>query len=287
VTPRRALIRALDRRGGRAILAAAATRLARKATGADVAVWYDGLWMHRAGTYVFPDSRAFDYHSGSFAGWPGQAEQWRADAADYWYHVYKPARGHTIVDVGAGRGEDVFAFASSVGPEGRVVAVEANPESFALLDRFCDLNGLTNVRRLHFAVTDRPGTVQIETGGRWEFQSIFSGAKGSPTVPVPGITLDGLCEMLDLSGIDFLKMNIEGAERPALDGMTRTIERLRYACIACHDFRAEQGDGEEYRTAGIVTDFLRGHGLTVARRENDSRPWARDHVHAFRAADPS
>jgi FkbM family methyltransferase len=162
--------------------------------------------------------------------------------------------------------------------------VEANPVSFELLERFCALNGLTNVRRLQFAVTDRPGTVHIETGEQWALQSILSGA-GATTVPVPGITVDGLCEMLSLARVDFLKMNIEGAERPALDGMQRTVERLRYASIACHDFRAEKGDGEQFRTVGAVAEFLRRNGMTVVRRDDDPRPWARDHLHAYRAVE--
>jgi FkbM family methyltransferase len=285
LTLRRALIRALDRPGGRAILAAVATRAARKAGVADVEVRYDdGLWTHRVGGHLFPDSPTFEYHSGSFAEWPQQAERWRAEATDYWFHVYQPAPGDVIVDVGAGRGEDVLAFSAAVGPAGRVIAVEADPASFELLARFCVANGLANVHCVQAAITDRPGTVHIETGGQWERRSIVSRTERSMTVPVAGLTLDGLCESLNLARIDFLKMNIEGAERPALEGMDRTVEKLRYACIAGHDFRADAGDGEHYRTAGAVTEFLRRKGLTVVRRENDSRPWARDHVHASRPA---
>jgi FkbM family methyltransferase len=278
----RTLVQAMDRPGGRALLSLLATRRARRATHADVSVTYDGVWMHRVGKYVFPDSMRFEYYGDSFDAWPWQAARHFKDAEDYWFHVYKPRAGDVIVDIGAGRGEDVLAFSQAVGADGLVVAVEANPVSFDLLQRFCTLNRLTNVRALPFAVADHAGTFHIETGDSWESHSLFSPPGHSRTVPVAGITLDELCRRNGLARIDFLKMNIEGAERLAVRGMTATLAMTRHVCIACHDFRADAGEGELYRTRALVGDFLERHGWTVVAREGDPRPWARDHVHAFR-----
>src|SRR5262245_5196542 len=63
------------------------------------------------------------------------------DASDYWFHLYKPQAGDIIVDIGAGRGEDVYAFSQAVGETGHVIAVEPHPESFSILRRFCELHG--------------------------------------------------------------------------------------------------------------------------------------------------
>jgi FkbM family methyltransferase len=59
-----------------------------------------------------------------------------------------PKPGDTIVDIGAGRGEDDLAFSQAVGPTGKVLAVEAQPRSFRMLKAFCEVNDLRNVHQL-------------------------------------------------------------------------------------------------------------------------------------------
>ena len=79
-------------------------------------------------------------------------------------------------------------------------------------------------------------------------------------------------------------MNIEGAERFALIGMKSVIQRVQAICIACHDFRANLGHGEEFRTRAFVERFLAEQGFTVTFRSDDQRSWVRDHVHGLRGA---
>lgn len=284
VSARRALINVLDRRGGRSILSRITTRVARKVTGTDVEVMYDGLWMHRVDETIFPDSTKFEYHAGSFEAWPRQADRAIADAGDYWFHAYTPRLRDVIVDIGAGRGEDALCFSRAVGPEGIVVAVEANPRSFHLLGRFVQLNALRNVRAVNTVVADRTGTFDIETDADWQANSIMvrPGSSSQPTVPVAGTTVDLLCQQLKLSRIDLLKMNIEGAERLAVEGMKHSIAITRHLCIACHDFRAERGEGEQYRSREHVMEFLMAQGFSATSRCDDPRPSVRDYIYGVR-----
>ena len=172
LTLRRAIIRALDRPGGRFLLSKIATRYARSRTNADVTIYFDEIWMHRVGTHTFPDSRTFDYYADAVPRWTRQLDEYCQDAADYWFHIYQPKPGDVIVDVGAGHGEDTLPFSMAVGPTGRVLAVEAHPTSFLILRRFCELNGLVNVKPLHYAVVDRPSTVYIDTREKWESNAV-------------------------------------------------------------------------------------------------------------------
>jgi hypothetical protein len=73
-------------------------------------------------------------------------------------------------------------------------------------------------------------------------------------------------------------MNIEGAERFALQGMEQSLKRVRSICVACHDFRAERGDGEHFRTREFVEQFLSERGFRLTWRKDDPRPSVRDHV---------
>ena len=276
-------VRDLDTPAGRPELARRATQLARAALpGADIEILWDGLWIRRVGAVWFPDPELFRAAEPNWQRWAGLADKFLRDAADYWFHVYKPCAGDVIVDVGAGRGEDVFAFARAAGPSGRVWAIEPHPVSFQALEKFCALNGLANVTTLHYACTDAPAHLQIETLPVWESNYVRPGEPGAASYPVEGLPLDTLLAGHGVERIDFLKMNIEGAERMALPGCRAMLARTRFACIAAHDFRAARGEGEHFKTLEFVKHFLREAGFSILTRDTDPRYYVPYHVHGFR-----
>jgi FkbM family methyltransferase len=279
---RRRLVRLLDRPGGRFVLGAAATFAARWHLHEDVAVRYiEGLWTRRLGNSFLPDGPRFDYVLPDLAAAKRDLDRLDANAREYWLRYYAPREGDVIFDIGAGRGEDVLTFSHAVGATGRVIAIEADPLSFVFLKNFCRLNGLTNAVALHVATMDKPGHVHVEQSASWTENAVRFDAD----VVGSGIradTVDAICAKLGVREIAFLKMNIEGAERHALQGMGAIMPSVRQICVACHDFRAEQGHGEELRTRRFVEGFLRASGFTLFSRPNDSRGYVRDHVFGLR-----
>lgn len=190
---------------------------------------------------------------------------------------YRPGPGDVVLDVGAGIGEEVIPFSKMVGESGRIVAVEAHPLTFDCLSETVRRSRLANVELVRCAVAGREGTVTL-TDGRDHLGNSMVGA--SEGVEVRARTLDSLVEELGLGRIDLLKMNIEGAEKPALQGMSRMIRRVRHAAISCHDFLADQGGDDALRTSAWVEAFLCGQGFSVRRRLDDPRPWVPYYVYA-------
>ncbi len=216
--------------------------------------------------------------------WTGRAEKYLRDAKDYWFHVYQPKAGDVIVDIGAGRGEDVFAFSQAVGPSGHVWAIEPHPVSFGALEKLCALNGLTNVTALNYACVDAPMQLQIETLPVWESNFVRGGEATATSYAVEGVPFDALCAARHMERIDFLKMNIEGAERTALPGCEEALRRTRNVCVAAHDFRAARGEGEQFRTLAFVRSFLERAGFQLMTRDADPRYYVPFHVHGYRKA---
>lgn len=280
---RKRLVTILDRPGGRLLLAKIATHVARSNSGKDVAIKYvDGLWTRRVGGYFLPDGRRFEYVYSDFGAWENEVGQRDTDARDFWLQHYQPQESDVIFDVGAGRGEDILTFSRGVGKIGRVIALEADPVSFTFLRNFCRLNRLDNVAALHVAAMDKPGFVHItQSSSSWLENSVQVGT-GTTGARVAANTIDAICERLGIREIAFLKMNIEGAERYALEGMKGVMPQIRQVCIACHDFRAELGHGEEYRTRSFVEGFLRRGGFSLESRASDPRDYVRDHIFGLR-----
>jgi FkbM family methyltransferase len=246
--------------------------------GSDLDVTWADMWIFRIDDHWFPVPEIAEPEAAPWYDLSGAAARYVQEAQDYWYFLYHPKPGDVVIDMGAGRGEDTFAFARAVGPAGRVFAFEAHPTSYPALKKFCELNRLSNVTALNLACVDTARKLHIETLPSWKQNYIREDGPSGTSFPVDGVAFDTIWRNYDIGPIDLLKMNIEGAEKLALAGSRKALEHIRNVAIATHDYRVERGESDWFRTRGLVCEYLTECGFEVVRRE-DSRPWARDHVH--------
>jgi len=133
--------------------------------------------------------------------------------------------GDVFVDVGANVGCIAFLAATIVKAHGLVVAVEPNPENVRLLYAGIVLNGFTNVRVLPWAASNRDGIFSL-TGGISNTHVIPGRApEASGGLYAQAAVLDEWLAWLPR--LDFVKMDIEGHEPLALDGLSRLVARHR------------------------------------------------------------
>lgn len=235
-----------------------------------------GGWMKRTpgGTTLMPDRHGMG------------AEQCVEFTKDVFLHEYDVRRGDVVFDIGAGIGTETLPFSRMVGESGKVVAVEAHPATFAKLERVCRLNTLRNVQLIHAAVMDSNEPVTISdldaNASDLGAESYLENKIGAGGIEVPAVTIPELLADLKLDRIDFLKMNIEGAELPALRGAREALALVRHAAIGCHDFLADETGDASYRTKDAVHAILVEAGFTVTSRAGDPRPWAADYLFASR-----
>ena len=188
---------------------------------------------------------------------------------------YEPSPGDIIMDVGAGVGEETLTLSRAVGKRGKVICIEAHPRTFRCLEKLVRYNRLANVIPIHAAIAE-PGrsTVSIEDGNEY-----LANRVGAVGVTVVATTIDEIFARLNLPHIHFLKMNIEGAERQAIRGMSQTLLHTKVVCISCHDFLAEHrsangkpGAESACRTKNEVRQFLEQSGFEVISRNHPNLP---------------
>lgn len=126
--------------------------------------------------------------------------------------------GCTVLDVGANVGLYTLLAAKR---GARVFAIEADPHNAALLRHHVKLNRLENrVTILEIAATEIEKTVTLYRNPQnWGESNILN--RGNLSGTVMGHPIDSL----DLPPIDVCKMDIEGAEVFALQGMEGTLKR--------------------------------------------------------------
>lgn len=205
---------------------------------------------------------------------------------DIFCFEYMPKEGDTVLDIGAGYGEETITFSRLVGPTGRVISIEAHPDTYRRLVLTCEHNQLNNVIPLHFAITDSEGVVAIDEGTS-KLGSVEARIDQSGGTDVPSVTIDKLVVDYGLKSIDLLKMNIEGAEQLAIRGMSQSFVIVRHAVISCHDFLVQPGSSSRDRawfaTYDVVANLMRDSGFVLTgRRATDVRPWVQYYIYAER-----
>lgn len=141
--------------------------------------------------------------------------------------------GMVFVDVGAHVGTLTLAGARRVGPTGKVFAFEPTPATFELLKRTLDLNGLKWATAHRVACGCRREQRTLYLGPVLGHSSLFPlhegyDASSAETVIASESSVD--VEVVPLDDffhpgerVDFVKIDVEGAEIEVLTGMRRVI----------------------------------------------------------------
>lgn len=146
--------------------------------------------------------------------------------------------GDVIVEVGANIGTHTVPLARQVGPTGIVFAFEPQPVVYQTLCANVALNSLSNVECCAMAVGDHAGDIGLPSVD-YDASNNFGGISLSPDAAGRRVPLVRLDDMLELSKLRLLKIDVEGMEKPVLDGARETILRHRPALYVEND-RIEQ-----------------------------------------------
>ncbi|NJK38937.1 MAG: FkbM family methyltransferase [Oscillatoriales cyanobacterium RM2_1_1] len=146
--------------------------------------------------------------------------------------------GMIVLDIGANVGDYTLLLSELVGSKGKVYGFEPTSTSttFKRLSQAIESAELYNVTLVRKAVYSQDGSIEFN-----EFSEEYSvwNSIGKPqmldpenalnripvvrTELVDAITLDTFCEENDIQKIDYLKLDVEGAESEALIGCTRLL----------------------------------------------------------------
>lgn len=164
-----------------------------------------------------------------------------------------------IVDCGANIGVATLFF-KALFPEGRVLAVEAHPDTCRWLRANVDGNALRDVEIRPAAVADREGMVALFTPEA-DLGSMVSSLRrgssdGAASVQVPAVRLSQLIR----EQVDFLKLDVEGAEYAVVRELVASgaIRWIQEAVIEFH-VTPESPDGP-----AALQELLVGAGMDVS-----------------------
>lgn len=152
--------------------------------------------------------------------------------------------GDTVLDVGSNLGYHLLAFSDFVGPSGKVLGFDCNPDVIPLLSQTLRDNQKNNIEFYRAAVLNKNTIVDLpwpescdekNLGG----YSILVDNNEPPASQIRALAIDSL----NLSACHLIKADVEGAEFEVLKGAEQTIRKFRPAlyieCPEDADLRVE------------------------------------------------
>jgi FkbM family methyltransferase len=141
-------------------------------------------------------------------------------------------RGWTVFDVGSNVGQYALLASTLVGETGSVHAFEPVPGNFERARHHLVLNQLQNVSLHRIAAWRESKNVElglaaehVDNDGAYSVGSASSSAVAP--VNAQALALDDYVDQRQIARVDLIKMDIEGAELAALQGLVRTLRRHR------------------------------------------------------------
>jgi FkbM family methyltransferase len=135
----------------------------------------------------------------------------------------------TFIDVGANIGYFSLLASSLVGEAGAVVAIEASPQTFVLLENNLARNHITNVRALNVAVSNRHGVAHVFRGHAWNIgqTTIVKDEDLRSECDVLTAPLGALLLPVESQNARVIKIDVEGAEWAVATGMVPLLRGSR------------------------------------------------------------
>jgi len=152
---------------------------------------------------------------------------WEKEESEFFRNNIK--EGMNVLDIGANIGYFSLLFSKWIGDKGKVYSFEPDPINFDFLLKNIHANRAGNISCFQKAVSNCNGNVSLFLSEKnkgdhriFDFY-VFEDDNNRKSIDVECVTLDSILPADEK--IDFIKMDIQGAEYLALEGMSDTLDK--------------------------------------------------------------
>lgn len=170
--------------------------------------------------------------------------------------------GMTVCDIGANFGQHTIVLSKLVGPTGKVFAIEASPINTEYVRRTVAANECDNVEVIQCGVWSHKTELTFSHVENAEATSFCSNKdnirkiESNPACKYQTIQVSTLDDLI-VDDIDFVKIDIEGAELFAMKGATNFLMRKSPILMELNVYTSRTFMGVEVRD---TIDYMESHG---------------------------
>lgn len=214
----------------------------------------------------------------------------RVDARDivgryiYYFGVWEPnltrwitqglKPGDTFIDVGSNIGYFTLLASKLVGTQGKVIAVEALPQTFHVLEHNLRVNSVSNVRAANIAAWHQEEELEIYTqpespsGTTTLIPEWATQWNLKPVLKVSAKPLSDILSPDEIRSARMIKIDVEGAEWNVLMGLASALQESRSDLEIIMEVAPALLESQGKSSKELV-DFFAGFGFFPYRLAND------------------
>ena len=131
-------------------------------------------------------------------------------------NIFEVKEDATIFDIGAWKGDTAYFFSKKCSNKTRIYAFEPDDYAFQILEKIKEKYKLNNVITKNILLSNAEKEIDF-----------ISMIENTPTINKNAITIDKFVEENNIEKIDYIKMDVEGAEKNILEGSIKTIKKFK------------------------------------------------------------
>ncbi len=131
-------------------------------------------------------------------------------------NIFEVKEDATIFDIGAWKGDTAYFFSKKCSNKARIYAFEPDDYAFQILEKIKEKYKLNNVITKNILLSNAEKEIDF-----------ISMIENTPTIKKNAITIDKFVEENNIEKIDYIKMDVEGAEKNILEGAIKTIKKFK------------------------------------------------------------
>jgi FkbM family methyltransferase len=165
------------------------------------------------------------------------------------YNFESSKENPVIIDCGSNIGVSVLYF-KKIYPNAKIIAFEPDPDNYELLLKNIEINNLKDVITYNLALSDMSGDIDLF------YESDKSSTIGNTTTPQWGdrkdfvkrtVKADKLSNYLVDNEVDFLKLDVEGAEYLVFEDIKKSLTKVKNIAFEYHHINTSE-DMEKYNS---------------------------------------
>ena len=131
-------------------------------------------------------------------------------------NIFEVKNDAVVFDIGAFKGDTAYFFSKKCSNKARIYAFEPDYYAFQILEKIKNKYKLNNVITKNILLSNAEKEI--------DFVSMI---ENTPTIKKNAITIDKFVEENNFEKIDYIKMDVEGAEKNILEGSIKTIKKFK------------------------------------------------------------
>ena len=130
--------------------------------------------------------------------------------------IFEVSGDSVVFDIGAWKGDTAYFFSKKCNDNAKIYAFEPDANAFETLKVMKEKYKLNNILLENVLFSNKNETIDF-----------VSMTPNTPAVKMNAVTVDEFVESNNIEKIDYLKMDVEGAEKHILEGAINTIKKFR------------------------------------------------------------